>query len=240
MEKITVYLAINTRTEKTKWLNRVVDDWFRAWPYHTQDEPEEFKIITYLETRTLSVGNSNEGTSTSSNGASMSTSNVTQTTNTTSTNPDSDVSSSLTNDHPVGTQQKDLEKTFEEVLKVLSSEELDNLRTKRAELRASISANPSYRKTIRSWFGMKRLQINTASGAHNPFNNWFDQIRQLGNESTHAIPDFQWYLKHKTYGPKVKEAFDLKWKEMGKEEKYHLHYLCETAKEMLSQEPEEV
>ncbi|THU90024.1 hypothetical protein K435DRAFT_802310 [Dendrothele bispora CBS 962.96] len=255
-EKMLEYLEINDRKEKTRWLNRAVDAWFEAWPYHTLAEPEEFQVLAYLEgkgkgvSNAASTGKSDASVSlndtlsstTTNQSATGSDSNVTVTTsapsNDVSTSPATTHGSSITatpsanpNEVPsdsAGDSREEVDQKLEDELNSLSPEALEDLRLRRKELRASIAANKGYR------------QINTASGARNPFNNWFTQIRQMGSESTRAIPDYQWYLKHELYGQKVKGVFDSKWKDMDKEEKYRLHYLCETAKEMLSKEPEEV
>jgi hypothetical protein len=93
---------------------------------------------------------------------------------------------------------------------------------------------------VRNWFAMRRLQTHIASGVHNPFHNWFSQIRRLGKESTNRLSDFQWYMKSKTYGPKVKKAFADKYADQEVPHKYRVHYLCEVAKGLLAQESEEV
>ncbi|KAK7440766.1 hypothetical protein VKT23_013639 [Stygiomarasmius scandens] len=129
---------------------------------------------------------------------------------------------------------------FEELLKTLLEDDIENLRRRRREARDLCSKTSSNRKTIRAWFGMKRLQYNNATGARNPFNAWFEQIKQLKRGSTCGLTDYQFYLKHPVYGPRVKTKFEKKWPTMGKEEKYRLHYLCEEAKEMLAKEAEEV
>ncbi|THU88315.1 hypothetical protein K435DRAFT_866395 [Dendrothele bispora CBS 962.96] len=55
MQHFDEYMKVTVRKEKTIWLNQAVDKWFQAFPYHNQDEPEEFQVITYLESKSHSV-----------------------------------------------------------------------------------------------------------------------------------------------------------------------------------------
>ncbi|KAK7433702.1 hypothetical protein VKT23_020620 [Stygiomarasmius scandens] len=50
-KKLAVYLGVTDCKAKTRWLNEVIEDWFHEFPYHLQDEPEEFHVITYLESK---------------------------------------------------------------------------------------------------------------------------------------------------------------------------------------------
>ncbi|THU86079.1 hypothetical protein K435DRAFT_868641 [Dendrothele bispora CBS 962.96] len=235
--KFSEYLGVDERTEKTKWLNRVVNEWFEAFPYHCDEEPEEFRVIMYLEkkssqtksqprssppqTSTSAIPN---GTPTSeipsvahssASGSQLDLSSSAKTAtipqsgddttgdasatippsgdNTTgdASAPQGDASGGVGDSSSPGTAfpstgmqstvctAEDNEEKFEGILRELSEEALEGLKKRCQETRSEYSQNAAYRKTIRSWFGMERLRVHSASGARNPFKNWFDQIKKM-------------------------------------------------------------
>ncbi|KAK7434760.1 hypothetical protein VKT23_020038 [Stygiomarasmius scandens] len=234
-EKLTEYLKVSERKDKTRWLNGTVDAWFARFPYHLKDEPEEFRIITYLEKKSDASkpqSQPSHSANTLDSATSPNSPSTTQGVESTASSTSSDTGQQDGTTSVVAGYEKQLEEMSEQMLK--------ELRSRRQAAKESILKDAALRKTVRSWFGQKRLQANNASGARNPFKTWFQHIKDKGRESTRAMPDYQWYLKSDQHGPKVKEEFEKRWKAMGKAEKYRLHYLCETAKEMLEAESDDV
>ncbi|THU93114.1 hypothetical protein K435DRAFT_799960 [Dendrothele bispora CBS 962.96] len=147
-EKVQEYLDVNEKKAKSKWLNQAVEEWFEAFPYHRDDEPEEFRVITYLKEKTKSKSHplSTPSQQTSSSPTSE-TSCKYPTSSPGNAQPDeSPNDGTSTKGKPVSEADK-----FENQLRELSDEALEDLKRRRVEKRKEYSQDASKRKAIRAW-----------------------------------------------------------------------------------------